>query len=357
MFSTSKFFRNPSAAAAGAVAISSYSTPYITAYPWASGSGFGTRYANPSTLPTPYCTNVAFNYPGTAIAVTHNNTPFIAAYPWSAGGFGVKYANPGTLPSAGAIGRDLTFNPANTAVALCWEQGSSPYIAAYTWSSSGFGSQFSSPSTPPVSWCKGVKFNLAGNAIAVVYDSFPFISTYSWSASGFGTRFSNPSPGIGAGFYGAFGVDFNPAGTAIATSYYGNVGADVRAFSSVSGYGTKYADPATPPQPSPGYTFDVVFNPLGNSIAFQTELSPYVYAYPWSNATGFGTKYADPTNLTSGSFSGGGVAFSSNGNDIALAQYNSPYISAYPWSASGFGTKYTAPVGITINSSALAFTL
>ena len=360
MLSTSKsFFRNPSAGGgAGAIALSSYSTPYITAYPWSSGSGFGAKYANPSTLPTPYCTNLTFNYPGTAIAVSHNTSPFLAAYNWSAAsGFGAKYSNPGTLPSAGAIGRDIKFNPANTAVAMVYEQGSSPYLAAYNWSASGFGTQFLAPSTPPVSWCKGVKFNPAGNAIAIVYDAFPFISAYPWSASGFGTKFTNPAPQIDAGFYGAFGVDFNPAGTAVAISYYGSIGIDVRAFSSAAGFGTKYANPATPPQSSSGYTFGVVFNPAGNSIAVSTELSPFVYGYPWSNATGFGTKYANPASLTAGTFSGGGVAFSSTGNDIALAQYNSPYVSAYPWSASGFGTKYTAPVGITINSSAVAFSL
>jgi hypothetical protein len=361
MFSTSKsFFKNPSGGGgAGAIAISSYSTPYITAYPWSSGSGFGARYANPSSLPTPYCTNVTFNYPGTAIAVSYNNSPFLAAYPWSAAsGFGAKYTNPVTLPNAGAIGRDIKFHPANTAVAMVYEQGSSPYLAIYNWSDSGFGTKLGAPAQPPVGWCKGVKFNPAGSVIAIVYDVFPFISAYTWSASGFQSKFTNPAPQIPDYFYGAFGVDFNPAGTAVAISYYGTPGVQVHAFSSATGFGTKYADPATPPQASPGYTFGVVFNPAGNSIAVSTELSPFVYAYPWSNATGFGTKYANPANLTAGTFSGGGVAFSSTGNDIALAQYNSPYVSAYPWSAaSGFGTKYTAPVGMTINSSAVAFSL
>ena len=32
------------------------------------------------------------------IAVAHDNSPFISTYPWSAG-FGTKYANPATLPT------------------------------------------------------------------------------------------------------------------------------------------------------------------------------------------------------------------------------------------------------------------
>jgi hypothetical protein len=354
MFSTSKFFR-ASSGGGGYIATSSQVTPFITVYPWSSGSGFGVKYANPSTLTTGYCTNVAFNYAGSAIALSQVATPFLSAYPWSATGFGAKYANPATLLSTGAIGRDIKFNPAGTAVAMAYEQGSSPYIKVYSWSTSGFGTLYGDPGTPPVGWCKGVKFNPAGNVIAVAYDSFPYISVYPWSP-GFGSRYTNPSPQISPGFYGAFGVDFNPAGTAVAISYYGSVGVVVYSWSSGSGFGTKYADPATPPQASIGYTFSVIFNPAGTSIAFSTELSPFVYAYPWSNVSGFGTKYADPSNLTSGTFSGGGVAFSSTGNDIALAQYSSPYISAYPWGP-GFGTKYAAPVGITISSLSVAFSL
>jgi hypothetical protein len=41
---------------------------------------------------------VAFNPTGTALAVAHLNSPYITAYPWS-GGFGTKYSDPSTLPT------------------------------------------------------------------------------------------------------------------------------------------------------------------------------------------------------------------------------------------------------------------
>ena len=78
------------------IAVGHSTTPFISAYPWS--SGFGTKYANPSTLPTGIGTGVSFNPAGTAIAVAHATLPFISAYPWSAG-FGTKYANPSTLPT------------------------------------------------------------------------------------------------------------------------------------------------------------------------------------------------------------------------------------------------------------------
>jgi hypothetical protein len=42
---------------------------------------------------------VAFNATGDAIAVTNGFTPYISAYPWSVSGFGTKFADPATLPT------------------------------------------------------------------------------------------------------------------------------------------------------------------------------------------------------------------------------------------------------------------
>jgi hypothetical protein len=70
----------------------------VGAYQW-SGSGFGTKFANPATLPVGSGYSVAFSPAGDAIAVAHNDSPFITAYPWGNGGFGTKYANPATLPT------------------------------------------------------------------------------------------------------------------------------------------------------------------------------------------------------------------------------------------------------------------
>ena len=88
------------------IAVAHDTTPFIAAYPW-SGSGFGTKFSNPGTLPTGTGLGVAFSPSGDAIAVAHGNTPFITAYPWSGSGFGTKFTNPGTLPAGN--GRGVAF--------------------------------------------------------------------------------------------------------------------------------------------------------------------------------------------------------------------------------------------------------
>ena len=120
---------------------------------------------------------------------------------------------------------------------------------------------------------------------------------------------------------------------------------------SASGFGTKFADPATTPT---GDAIEVAFTASGNAIAVAHGVSPFITAYPWSGS-GFGTKFANPATLPGGQ--GYGVAFSPAGNAIAVAHSGSPRVTAYPWSGSGFGTKYTNPATLpTGTGRGVAFT-
>lgn len=84
-----------------AIAVSGSVTPFIMAYPW-STAGFGTKFADPGTLPPNGTTYVTFDSTGSAIAVSHNTNPEVAVYPWSSSGFGTKYTNPvATIPGTG----------------------------------------------------------------------------------------------------------------------------------------------------------------------------------------------------------------------------------------------------------------
>ena len=42
------------------------------------------------------------------IAVAHSTSPFITAYPWSSSGFGTKFTNPTTLPASNGYGVAFT---------------------------------------------------------------------------------------------------------------------------------------------------------------------------------------------------------------------------------------------------------
>jgi hypothetical protein len=229
------------------------------------------------------------------IAIAHTTTPFITAYPWSGSGFGTKLNNPTTLPTGN--GQGVAFSPDGTNIAVAHD--TSPFITAYPWSVSGFGTKYTDPATLPTGTGNGVAFSPSGNDIAVAHNTTPFISAYPWSGSGFGTKYSNP-----------------------ATLPVGN------------GEG-------------------VAFSPDGTNIAVSHSITPFISAYPWSGS-GFGTKYADPATLPAST--GNGVAFSLDGANIAVAHTTTPFITAYPWSGSGFGAKYANPATLpTGNGQEVAF--
>lgn len=309
---------------------------YLDVYNWNSTSGFGSRYANPGTIPTGPAYAVAFSPANNAIAFAHATTPFVTAYPWSGSGFGTKYANPATLPAGQGSG--VAFSPTAGAIAIA--HNTSPFISAYPWNAStGFGTKYANPTTLPSgnpNIGNSVAFSPAGNAVAVTSGGgTPFIHAYAWSdATGFGTKYANPAT---LPTNAAYGVKFSPAGDAIAT--VGNTSPTITAYpwNASTGFGTKYANPAT----LPGFAIGVAFSPAGNAIAVADQISPYIIAYPWSVA-GFGTKYTNPATLpTGGAY---GVGFSPAGDAIAVGISSTPYVTAYPWDAStGFGAKYANP--------------
>jgi hypothetical protein len=331
-------YQTGSAASSGAIAVAHSSTPFITAYPWSSSTGYGTKYANPASLPPGAGNGVAFSPAGNAIAVAHTTTPFISAYLWSSTtGFSTKYSNPATLPAG--IGRAVAFNPAATSVAVGHDN--TPFITAYPWNAStGFGTKYADPATVPGGslFALGVAFSPAGDAIAVASDGSPRVQAYPWNAStGFGTKYADPATlptGTGVG------VAFSPAGDAIAVGHSTTPFISAYPWNVSTGFGTKYTNPATLPTGNGG---PVAFTPAGDAIAVQHSNSPFVTAYPWSSS-GFGTKYADPATSIGAT---NGVAFSPGGNSIGMALNATPFIAAYSWtSASGFGTRFSNPASL-----------
>lgn len=319
-------------------------SPGISAYQWTSGSGFGTKYANPSSLPSGNGNGVSFNPDGTVVVIATATSPYVAAYKWSSAGFGTRYSDPST-PVSG-IGYDAAFSPAGDAILM--GTNNSPYVSAYPWSdTSGFGTKYSNPSTLPPGVPFDVEFNPLGSQIAISSAASPYVLMYQWSSStGFGTKYNNPAT-----------LPTN-TGTAVAYRYTGDVlavscyGINAPAtptiatypVSVLAGFGTRYTSPAAGQQV--GSYGRLAFNVDGGAIAQtgnQNTAAAAVTAWPWSNTTGYGTKYADPA--TSSDAYVDVVTFSPTATEIVLGSNgSSPYIYGYRWTnAGGFGTKYSNP--------------
>lgn len=155
-------------------------------YSWNNEIGFGSKFADPSTLPPGGILDITSNSDSTIIFACSENSPGLLAYDWS-DGFGTKYANPTGI---GSDGTRVSFDNTNSKIAVA--VGGSPYVQVYDWSG-GFGSKIADPSTLPASYAaQSVTFNYNNNTIAVS-TGFYNPSIYNWSSSGFGSKYADIS--------------------------------------------------------------------------------------------------------------------------------------------------------------------
>ena len=261
-------------------------------YPFYEGSKIGTLLSNPSGGPG-QVTAADWSPSGNNLLIGRSISPLLQAWQWNnVSGIGTKYTDPASaLPNSPL---EMSWSPSGNDLVVSY-QFSSPYINAYRWSN-GFGTKYANPATLPATGVSHAKFSPSGSDIAVSQlSAFP--------------------------------------SSAILSVY---------PFVSGTGFGTRYASPATTPS---GAGSKVAWSPSGNNIAVATQGSGRISVYSWS--AGFGTKYANPATLPTGN--GRGVAWSPSGGSIAVMHLVSPYLSVYRWS-SGFQTQYTSPTNITTNS-------
>ena len=314
---------------AGAFAVTWENTdPRIAVYRWSS-SGFGTTYSAPGTLFGGRGRGCQFSHGNDAIAASSQYADFVHAWAWN-DGFGTKFTSPSSPPVASF---DIEFSVNDDSIISA--TSASPYVWACGWSSSGFGTKYSDPSTLPTGTNSNVKLNAAGDVLMCPHRESPWATAYPWNA-GFGTKYANPSTlpsTLGYGVNAAWHGD----GTAVALcgGVYGNDDDRLNVYAWSSGWGVKYANPAVKP---PNIVQDAVF--IGDDLIVSHYDTPYISAYPWLAGVGFGTKYANPSPLPAGN--GNGVT--ALNETLGMGHTSSPYVAAYPWLAGvGFGTKYANP--------------
>ena len=267
------------------IAYTQYSAGVVSVYSWSNLNGFGAKHTSFSMS---LATDADFNPGDTVLAISSASSPYIHAYPFTSGvGVGTKYANPATIlpASFGAFG--IRWSPSGNDIAIP-HNISSPYISVYPWSN-GFGTKYANPATVPTGGSWNNAWSPSGNNIAVAHNGSPYISAYPFtSGTGFGTKYANPATlpnGNGSS------VDWSPSGNQIVITYNTSPYISVYSFTSGTGFGTKYADPA---DLFSGELDDVRWNASGNAILFTCATPARMGAYSWSN--GFQRKHDNPVD-------------------------------------------------------------
>jgi hypothetical protein len=232
------------------------------------------------------------------------NSPYIWGYPWSdSTGFGTIFANPGTTSPQDV--RTIRCHPRDPVVMT--GGGTAPRLGVWNFTSSGgWGSKLAAPATQATTVCSQLNFTKSGDAVIGALDQSPFLTAYAWTAGNIGTKYANPGAGI--------------------PSQYG-VG---------SGWSSNEK---------------VVFN-----SGYLTSASPQLVAFAFNKTTGFGTKYANMSNITTNN-PAGSISINSEGTVVSSAMQNTPFLMAYKWNnLTGWGTKYANPVSLPPGAGAAGST-
>jgi hypothetical protein len=319
------------------LAMSSTSSPFVVAYPFVEGIGFGAKYADPAVIPgngpQAVASGLGYSSDKLALAVAyHNVSPFVTAWAWSFGvGFGTKYADPSPAPTANK--RVAQFVD-STGLLVAGSGGEA--FRTYAWTSGGgFGSKYADPS-PFVfsSGFGGCRFSPSSTKL-VVSTSNTFI-VYPWNP-GYGTAYTGAPASLGGGLTDAA---FTSTESDICIAHAGSPYLSAFPLSGTT-IGTKYANPASL---LPSTANSVSFSPDDAYMLAGSGGATTVHAYAWTNGVGFGTKIANPGTLPfGGSY---GSLFSASQDTAFFSNQTTPFIFAYVWTGSGFGSKYANPASL-----------
>lgn len=167
--------------------------------------------------------------------------------------------------------------------------------------------------------------------------SYPFDSV-----NGFGDRLV-PTEFIGGGNNGAGRVKFSPIAGQIATSAAANI-SGTGDFGLISygwdeGFGSRTTTTDAKPRGAQAVDFhpdgDIVFVSHAENISISK-----LYAYNWSDATGYGSTRSSSSNISNSSQDWMPIAVSPNGQFVALGYRYGHKLAIFPFSrTNGFGTK------------------
>lgn len=214
-----------------------------------------------------------------------------------------------------------------------WSGGSSVQGGAAFSDFSGFGPAVSNPSPLAVGDLGCAVFDSQNTFVAFTCrTNSPFLFPYVWNA-GFGAQLAQPATAIPTGLQKC---NWSYNGEYFVACLDASPWVIAYAFDPNSGFGAKFSDPGTASQTN---TLEPIFNLADEAIAIAstTTVSP---VYHWS-ASGWGSRYTAPaTPINEGQVS---VKFNINQTVLGFSGKNSAPL-AYAWdNTSGWGSPYSQP--------------
>jgi len=302
---------------------------YLSVYPFDIVNGFGTKVVAPtSSPPTAAQTDTAWNPDNSVVITTQGSSPYVNAWAFSGGAWGTKYSDPVTLPTSSAVSPQFSTSGTDVITAA----GANFNI--YRWSS-GWGTKYSSTTLPSSFLSNGTTFMLNDTAVAVSWEQSPYMYGYPFtSGTGLGTKWTDPASTI-ASRGGRVSYDKNTQ-TLVQITQLSGTPSGIGWPVSVSGFGTALS--GTYPSQANAGVLD--HDKRGESIFFSFgNNSPFIRRYAWTSS-GLGSALTGPTGA------GSTQSVSVSPDNTAVVAYNTatPFIRVWPIrSSTTMGTVYSNP--------------
>jgi hypothetical protein len=276
------------------------------------------------------------------VVVSMTSSPFIAAYPWSStSGYGAKYANPASLPSSAS--RALSFTAAGSNI--IGGTNNTPFVYAYPFTNgTGFGTKYADlASSPPNGTC----YAIATSGTTFAWGGAGGVKSYNFSdTAGFGTYKNQDLTTVGI-----YSLKVIPSSASVGAGYL-LAGYDATSWLRFFSGGTNLTGSGGSIS-STGKVTGIDYDVINNRVAIAANGATGVAAFPFTGGS-FGTKLTNPTTMPTGTISYG-ITFSPNYDYLIVLNNNSSgsQISTYAWNGS-FGTKQadpTTPLNPTVPSA------
>lgn len=308
-------------------------SPYIAAYN-TTDAGWGTKAANPGTLPPAYPTQGKWAGSSIIASVNYASPATTNIYPWS-GGFGTKYAEPATAPAVGT-GNAIAISQ-GTVNAVVIGGNTAPNYAGYAFTQAGgFGTKFAAPAVS-ASTTTEMRFSRTGNTLFIGRYTTPWLVAFDMTSSAFGTQRSSSS------------LTQAPQSVSIPSStgnFVMTVGLNTTTplnlfpYTEGVGFGTAIVGPTQVGYNVNGGAMSPDINTNGAMI-WHNEQAPTRRAYRITS-TAWGTAYTGIVGAGSGNPDAG--AWRKTGDQVAFSGSLNANVNITPWTyASGYGTKFTPP--------------
>ena len=272
-----------------AVVFVTTASPFLYAYEFDFDTGWG-AVESPSTIPNGTGPDSLLRHPEADEFIMNTSTEYyITKYNTSSN---FTFVESGLVPQTNCT--SLGMIPSGNVVAF--GASISPRLTAKEYTlGSGLGVSYSDPAVDLVDQVNRISWSPDSSFISVTHRDSPFFSTYDWS-NGFGTKYNPTAPaGTTQQCYGSIATN-----SAVIHGYHSSPFIFAYPFTAGSGYGAAFSNPSVlPANDVRGLCFNQDYSVL--FVGAQTSTTAETLtAYEWSDSTGFGTKYANPSPVVSG---------------------------------------------------------